>query len=65
MWILGTAILLYSLRSDIIIYLTIVALWFIFCTHCHAYQHFLTLSWTLCIGLLYINELTSHFAPLS
>jgi hypothetical protein len=64
-WLLGSLILAYSFRSDFLIYLAILSLWYCFTLACFSHKYFVSSCWVLCIALLYLNALTGHFEALS
>jgi hypothetical protein len=64
-WLVGTLILAYSFRSDFLIYLAILTAWYLFTIYCFHKKYFVSSCWAICIILLYLNELTSHFEALS
>ena len=54
-WLLGGLILLYSLRSDIIIYLLTLLSWYYFTLKCFSWKSFVPVCWFVTILMLYLN----------
>lgn len=64
-WLLGGLILVYSFRSDLLIYMALLILWYVFTIKCNQSTFFISICWTIVISTLYFNELSNHFSYLS
>jgi hypothetical protein len=54
-WLLGSLILGYSFRSDYLIYLAILCLWYCFTLIFFRRRYFVLSCWAICIVMLYVN----------
>ena len=55
MWVLGGGMLLYCLRSDLLLFMAVIGGWYYWSHYFHTWRHYQLSSWVIVLLLLYVN----------
>lgn len=64
-WIFGLALLTYTFRVDIMLYGSILLLWYLFTAQLYHHKYFVPMCWIIMLLTLYTNEQMNHFRVVS